>query len=112
MEDDNGGDEYDYEYEDEEDIDDDQMEPGAGEAGGEGEGATGGGSARRRSSSVGGAEDLTMRDETVAFVDQAQLKSLMSKVVADIRCGHVSFGIRNNTVKWLPSSMGYVCRGV
>lgn len=90
MEDDNGGDEYDYEYDDEEDIDDDEMEPGAGESG---EGAAGAAGTRSsgagRSSSMSGGEDLAMRDETVAFVDQAQLKMLMSKVVADIRCARV-----------------------
>lgn len=88
MEDDNGGDEYDYEYDDEEDIDDDDMEP-TGADSGEGAGGEAGtrSSAARRSSSMSGGEDLAMRDETVAFVDQAQLKMLMSKVVADIRCG-------------------------
>lgn len=112
MDDDNG-DEYDYEYEDEEDIDD-EYESGAGEGEGEGEGPSDGGSARRHSSSVGGAEDLTMRDETVAFIDQAQLKSLMSKVVADIRwvwsCSVLGYVTMQQNGQL--SSIGYVSLGL
>lgn len=89
-----GDDEYDYEYEDD-DIDDDDM--AAGDSGGGGASAGGGGAAGSGKGAAGGggggassaaeAEvDLALRDETaVAFVDQAQLKVLMSKVVSDIR---------------------------
>lgn len=85
--------EYDYEYEDD-DIDDDDMAAGdsggggasaGGGAAGSGKGAGGGGGGG--ASSAAEAEvDVALRDETaVAFVDQAQLKVLMSKVVSDIR---------------------------
>lgn len=83
MEDERGDDEYDYEYEDD-DIDDDDMAAGMD---------SGGGASAAPARSAGGASsaaaaevDLALRDETaVAFVDQTQLKVLMSKVVADIR---------------------------
>ena len=84
-------DEYDYEYEDDEDFDDDNMaaaDSGGGAAGGGGAGSgKGGGGGGGGASSAAEAEvDLALRDETgVAFVDQAQLKVLMSKVVSDIR---------------------------
>ncbi|CAM9276486.1 unnamed protein product [Ectocarpus sp. 8 AP-2014] len=95
MEDDQGSDnEYDYEYEDD-DIDDDDMAAGGvdsgggssasggggGAAGGSGKGARGGGGSSAAEAEV----DLALRDDTaVAFIDQAQLKVLMSKVVSDI----------------------------
>ena len=89
MEDERGDDEYDYEYEDD-DIDDDDMAVGMD---------SGGGASAAPARSAGGASsaaaaevDLALRDETaVAFVDQAQLKVLMSKVVADIRSVILSF---------------------
>lgn len=84
MEDERGDDEYDYEYEDE-DIDDDDMAAGLDSEGGA-TGAAPARSSRGASSGAASEADLTLRDETtVAFVDQAQLKALMSKVVSDIR---------------------------
>lgn len=82
MDDERGDDEYDYEYEDD-DIDDDDMAAGMD---------SGGGASAAPARSAGGASsaaaeaDLALRDESVAFVDQPQLKVIMSKVIADIRC--------------------------
>lgn len=84
MEDDRGDDEYDYEYEDEDydDDDDDEIPPGMDSGGGASAAPDRGAGG---SSSVSADDDLALRDETVIFLDQAQLKVLMSKVVADIR---------------------------
>lgn len=89
MEDDRVSDnDYDYEYEDDEDFEDDNMEADSGGAGGARAGAgagSGKGAGGAASSSAEAEVDLALRDETVAFIDQAQLKVLMSKVVNDIR---------------------------
>lgn len=82
MDDDHGDEEYDYEYEDDEDSQDDDMPAGMDSGGGASaaheQGAGG-------SSSASAADDLALRDEIVAFLDQPQLKALMSKVIEDIR---------------------------
>lgn len=86
-----GDDEYDYEYEyeDEDEPDDDNMaaaDSGGGASAasaGSGKGAGAGGGA---SSAAEVEADVALRDETtVAFIDEAQLRVLMSKVVSDIR---------------------------
>ena len=98
-------DEYDYEYEDDEDFDDDNMaaaDSGGGAAGGgAGSGKGGGGGGGGASSAAEAEVDLALRDETgVAFVDQAQLKVLMSKVVSDIRyAASSSHGKRYSTTQ-------------
>lgn len=86
MEDEQTNDEYDYEYEDDEDIEDDDMAAEGMDSGGGASAAPSSRGAGGSSSAAATGEDLALRDETVAFVDQAQLKALMRKVVADIRC--------------------------
>ncbi|CAN0036522.1 unnamed protein product [Discosporangium mesarthrocarpum] len=78
MEDDRGEDEYDYEYEDE-DNDDEEMAPGAGSGGGSAAAAHCGGS----KSTMEGSNPNLM-DDCVSFINETQLKELMSKVVCDI----------------------------
>lgn len=92
MEDDRVSDDndYDYEYEDDEDFDDDNMaladDSGGGASAGGGSGGSGKGAGGAVSSAADAEVDLALRDEsTVAFIDEAQLKVLMSKVVNDIR---------------------------
>lgn len=82
MDDERGDDEYDYEYEDD-DIDDDDMAAGMDSGGGASAAPVRGAGG---ASSASAEADIALRDESVAFVDQPQLKVIMSKVIADIRC--------------------------